>query len=102
MELNICSRISALERVKYADLVNKAKIVEKDVQEFSGRREQWKNGGFDTGAGSSVRPRSLPMPTVGQWRPSIRPESTQSSGSKGGKRISGKGRSMETTFLPTL
>ena len=111
LELNIQSWISAFEMIKYAKLVNKAKIVERDVQEFSGRPEQFKKGRFDTGAGSS-KPKSADLTTTmeprraqsnfkpggrrsssprgvssargrGSWRPPVRPTSNGRTGSTG-------------------
>ncbi|GFZ03436.1 hypothetical protein Acr_16g0000600 [Actinidia rufa] len=47
LNLPIRSRVSALEITRYAELVNKAKIVEGDVKELLGRWEQFKRRRFD-------------------------------------------------------
>ena len=63
LELNIRSRISALEITRYAELVNNAKIVERDVKELSGRWEKFKKGRFDSGTRTS-RPKILEAVTI--------------------------------------
>ena len=53
LNLSIRSRMFAFELTRYAELVNKAKIIQRDVKEYQGRREQFKKMRFDSGAGPS-------------------------------------------------
>ncbi|GFY95012.1 hypothetical protein Acr_10g0003970 [Actinidia rufa] len=63
LDLQIRSRVSMFEINIYSELVNKAKIAERDVMEFQNRREHFKKRRFDSGAGSS-RQRSSDVTTT--------------------------------------
>ena len=86
----IQSLVSAFEITRYVELVNKAKIVERDVKEFLGRREQFKKR-FDSGVGPS-RQRSLEMTTtVEQSRAQISAGGARPNNSRGVGNSRGKG-----------
>ncbi|XP_057506535.1 uncharacterized protein LOC130789736 [Actinidia eriantha] len=104
LDWQIRSCVSMFEINIYSELVNKAKIVERDVMEFQNRQEHFKKRRFDSGAGPS-RQRSLDVTTTteqsraqtdagsarpgnsrgggssrgrGSWRPPVRPNTARS------------------------
>ena len=48
LDYPIQTHLSAFELTSYSALVNKALVVERDVQELEGRCEQFKKGSFDS------------------------------------------------------
>ncbi|XP_057478100.1 uncharacterized protein LOC130765643 [Actinidia eriantha] len=65
LDWQIWSRVSMFEINIYSELVNKAKIAERDVMEFQNRREHFKKRRFDSGAGPS-RQRSSDVTTTAE------------------------------------
>ncbi|XP_057508542.1 uncharacterized protein LOC130791418 [Actinidia eriantha] len=91
LDWQIQSRVSMFEINIYSELVNKAKIAERDVMEFQNRRESFKKRRFDSGAGPSRHRSSDVTATVEQSRGQIDAESARPGNSRGGGNTRGRG-----------
>ncbi|XP_057506510.1 uncharacterized protein LOC130789696 [Actinidia eriantha] len=91
LDWQIRSRVSMFEINIYSELVNKAKIAEREVMKFQSRRESFKKRRFDSGAGPSRHRSSDVTATVEQSRGQTDAGSARPGNSKGGGNARGRG-----------
>ncbi|GFZ09169.1 hypothetical protein Acr_20g0009770 [Actinidia rufa] len=91
LDWQIRSRVSMLEIYIYSELVNKAKIAERDVMEFQNRREHFKKKRFDSGVGPSRQRSSDVTTTTEQSRAQTDARSARPGNSRGGGSSRGRG-----------
>ncbi|XP_057497349.1 uncharacterized protein LOC130782069 [Actinidia eriantha] len=85
LDLQIRSRVAMFEINIYSDLVNKARIAEREVMELQNRREQFKRRRFDQGAGTSRQSTMVEQSGAQTSAGSARPSGSRSTGSSRGR-----------------
>ncbi|GFZ06902.1 hypothetical protein Acr_18g0010720 [Actinidia rufa] len=80
LDLQIRSRVAMFEINIYSDLVNKARIAEREVMELQNRREQFKRRRFDQGAGTSRQSTMVEQSGAQTSAGSARPSGSRSAG----------------------
>ncbi|GFZ00496.1 hypothetical protein Acr_14g0001310 [Actinidia rufa] len=85
LDLQIRSRVAMFEINIYSDLVNKARIAEREVMELQNRREQFKRRRFDQGAGTSRQSTMVEQSGAQTSAGSARPNGSRSAGSSRGR-----------------
>ncbi|XP_057484593.1 uncharacterized protein LOC130770961 [Actinidia eriantha] len=91
LDWQIRSRVAMFEINVYSELVNKAKIAEREVMEFQNRRESFKKRRFDSGAGPSRQRSSDVTTTAEQSRAQTDAGSARPGNSRGGGNSRGRG-----------
>ncbi|GFS42100.1 hypothetical protein Acr_00g0078100 [Actinidia rufa] len=85
LDLQIRSRVAMFEINIYSDLVNKARIAEREVMELQNRREQFKRRRFDQGAGTSRQSTMVEQSGAQTSAGSARPSGSRSAGRSRGR-----------------
>ncbi|XP_057515024.1 uncharacterized protein LOC130796681 [Actinidia eriantha] len=81
LDLQIRSRVAMFEINIYSELVNKARIAEREVMELQNRREQFKRRRFDQGAGTSRQSTMVEQSGAHTSVGNARPSGSRSAGS---------------------